>query len=239
MHVGRAFVDRANLRVAEQLGYGIVFGVSHPAEEIDAFRREPHRHLGGVVLRHGPGCHEVLPAVLQASGVPDHQPRGLELRHEFGNLKLNALELGETLAELPALLDIPQRVPESPFRDPDHLRSDRDTALVQRLDRDSVAVANLAYDVLSGYLAVIEEQLAGRRRPDPELVFFLANAEAWSVPFDQEGRDAPMARAGLGIRENQEQARFLGVGDPQFASVDDERVALSLCPRLHGERIAP
>ena len=45
----------------------------------------------------------------------------------------------------------------APLRDADHLRADADAALVQRLDRDLVALADRAEHVLVGHLAVIEE----------------------------------------------------------------------------------
>jgi hypothetical protein len=51
-------------------------------------------------------CRNGLPRVLEPRGVVDHQPRRLELGGHLRELELHALELGDALAELLALLHV-------------------------------------------------------------------------------------------------------------------------------------
>ena len=62
-------------------------------------------------------------------------------------LILHGLELGDRLAELLPLLDVRDGVIERALRQADHLRADADAPFVQRLDRDLVALADLAEHV--------------------------------------------------------------------------------------------
>ena len=64
---------------------------------------------------------------------------------------------------------------ERALREADHLRADADAPFVQRLDRDLVALADLAEHVRARHAAVVEQQLAGAARADAELVFLLAD----------------------------------------------------------------
>ena len=82
--------------------------------------------------------------VLQARGVVDHEPRRLELGGDLRVLELHALELGDRLAELLALGHVAEGVVERALGQADHLRADADAALVQGLDRDLVADADVA-----------------------------------------------------------------------------------------------
>ena len=87
---------------------------------------------------------------------------------------------------------------ERALRQADHLRADADASLVQRFDRDLVALADLAEHVRARHAAVLEQQLAGAARADAELVFLLADAEPGAAALDEERGDA--AIAGVGIR---------------------------------------
>ena len=57
--------------------------------------------------------------------------------------------------------------------DADHLRADADAPLVERLDGDLVALADLAEHVLLRHAAVFEDQLAGDEARMPSLSSFL------------------------------------------------------------------
>ena len=108
----------------------------------------------------------------------------------------------------------------------DHLRADADAAFVQRLDRDLVALAGFAEHVLFGNTAIFENQFAGGRSADAELVFLLADGESGEVFLDEERRDALVARRGIDRGEENEEAGLLAVGDPQLAAVEDVVAAL-------------
>ena len=97
---------------------------------------------------------------------------------------------------------------ERALRQTDHLRADTDAPFVERLDRDLVALADFANHVRLGNLAIVENQLAGGRRANPELVFFLPDLKSGEFALDQERRDAFVAGFGIHIGEKQEQARF-------------------------------
>ena len=65
------------------------------------------------------------------------------MRH-VGEHELDALELGDPLAELPALLDVGQRVVERALGDADGLRADGDPGVVEGAQGDLQTVADVA-----------------------------------------------------------------------------------------------
>ena len=67
---------------------------------------------------------------------------------------------------------------ERTFGQPEHLRRNANAAFVQRLDRDLVALAHLAQNAVSSNGHVIQNDFAGRRGANAELVFFLADLQA-------------------------------------------------------------
>jgi hypothetical protein len=90
----------------------------------------------------------------------------------------------------------------------------------QGFDGDLVAFADFSEDVGGGHPAVVEEELAGGGGADAELVFLLADGEAGGFTLDEEGRDALIAGRGINRSEDDEEASFGGVGDPELAAVD-------------------
>ena len=135
------------------------------------------------------------------------------------------------------LLGVMQTVVERALRDPDHLRADPDAALVERLDGDLVALAHLAEHVSLGHPAAFQHQLAGRGRPDAELVLLLADLEAREGALDQEARDALVALRGVDRRHHDEQVGLGRVGDPQLPARQLVVVALVGGPAGEGERV--
>ena len=73
-----------------------------------------------------------LAALGAGGGGVDHQPRGLDLHRHVGEHELHALEVGDRLAELLALLDVGDRRVERALRDADGLRADRRAGVVER-----------------------------------------------------------------------------------------------------------
>src|SRR6185503_1299282 len=106
------------------------------------------------------------------------------------------------------------------------LCADADASLVQRLDRHLVALADLAEHIRGRYAAVLEDELARARRPDPELVFLLADREAGHAAFDQERRDTAVTGLRIHRGEHDEEVRFVGVRDPELPPLQDEMVAV-------------
>ena len=74
----------------------------------------------------------------------------------------------------------------------------------KRLNRDLVALAGLAQHVLFGHAAVFENQFAGGRGADAELVFLLADGESGEIFLDQKCGDAFVSGAGIERGEEHE-----------------------------------
>ena len=135
------------------------------------------------------------------------------------------------LAELLALARVRHGMVQRAARQADHLRADGDAPFVQRLDGDLVALAHGADHVLLRHAAVVQNQLAGGRSANAQLVFFLAHLESRKLALDQKRRDAAVSGIRIGVGEQQEQSRFGGVGDPQLAAGEQKMVA-----RIHRAR---
>src|SRR5690606_10956829 len=193
LHRGRTLVDRPDLGVTVQLSAAVLSRERVAACEADALGGEPLSDRGRIELGHGRLREERLAGVLEPGRVVDEEPCGLEFRPHLGELELDALELGDRLAELFALLDVAERVVKGALREADHLRADGDPALVQRFDRDLVSLSDLAEDVLLGDDAVVHDQLGRRGGADPEFVLLLPDAEPGEIPLDEEGRDSAVA----------------------------------------------
>src|SRR4029079_1064715 len=117
-------------------------------------------------------------------------PRGFDVRRGARQLELDALELGQRLAGLLALFRVLRRVLDRVDRQAEHLRPDADAAFVERLDRDLVPLADLAQHRGFRHAAVFEDELAGARRANAELVFLLADGESGHAALDEERGDA-------------------------------------------------
>jgi hypothetical protein len=91
---------------------------------------------------------------------------------------LHRLERADRLPELLALVRVRHCPRERALRKADHLRRDANAPLVQDLDRDLVALANLADHVFSGDAQVVEVERARRRGTDTEFLLFLRDLDA-------------------------------------------------------------
>src|SRR5215469_13296423 len=106
---------------------------------------------------------------------------------------MNPLKFRDGLSELLSFLRVLGGVFPRAARNSQHLRADADAAFIQGFNRDLVSLADLTEHVFAPHAAVFENQLAGRRRPNAELVFFLAHRESGKALLDQEGGDTPVA----------------------------------------------
>ena len=68
----------------------------------------------------------------------------------------------------------------------------------------------------------------------PSLSSFLPTLKSREIALDQERRDAFVARFRIHIREQQEQARFGGIGDPELAA--GEAVVIARVDGARGQR---
>ena len=81
-------------------------------------------------------------------------------RH-VGEHELDALEVGDPLAELLALLDVVEGDVEGALGEPDGLRADGDPGVVQGAEGDLQALARRADDPVARDAHVVEVELAG------------------------------------------------------------------------------
>ena len=86
--------------------------------------------------------------------------RGVDLRRHVGEHELEALEVGEPRAELPALLHVAGRELERAAGDAERLRAHERPRAVERAHRVVEAAALVADEVLGRHRALVEHDLA-------------------------------------------------------------------------------
>src|SRR5262245_55383077 len=151
---------------------------------------------------------------------------------------LHRLEFGDRLAELLALAGVLDRMVERALRQADHLRADADAPLVERFDRNLVALADLAEDVVARHGAVLEQQLARAAGADPELVFLPANREARKTALHEKGGDSAVTGRWIHRSEHDDEIGFRAVGDPQFPAGEPPIAAALDCAGREREGVA-
>src|SRR4029079_3522310 len=110
----------------------------------------------------------------------------------------------DRFAELSALPGVSERRVERALRDSYHLRADADSPLIERFDRDLVALARFAENVRGGHPALVQQQLARAARSNTELVFLLPNRETGEARFDDERGDTAMTGRRVDRRQHDE-----------------------------------
>jgi hypothetical protein len=164
-------------------------------------------------------------------------PCGLQLHRHVGEHELDALELGDRLAELLALLDIAGGVVERALGDAQRLGGDGDPGVVEGLHRRGEAGALLADHAVGGDADVVEVDLAGRRALDAELLLGGAEGHALVALLDDERRDALAALLGVGHGHDRVELADAGVGDPALHAVQHPEVAVAHRAGLHPGRV--
>src|SRR5262249_14113329 len=155
-----------------------------------------------------------------------HQARGLDLSRRFGQLELDSLKFRYRLSERRPLFRVRCAVIPTPLRETDHLCANPDPALIQGFDSDFVAFANLAEDAGFGNAAIFQNQFAGARRANTEFVFLLANGKSGKIALDEECSDSFVSLFGVQIGENDKEARFRCIRDPELPAVENKMIAL-------------
>ena len=153
-----------------------------------------------------------LAAVLGARGLVDERPRGGDVARHLGEHELQALQLRQRRPERLALLEVRRRLLERGSGDPDARRADRDPALGQARERDSVSPALVA-EAVRGRERRRRRRSArrrgrpgcpsssrGRRTGSRASPFSTRNAVMPFEPFDgstsrRRGTDPPRARS--------------------------------------------
>src|SRR5262245_48157962 len=236
----RALVDLRDLRVAHHPLDGVFLHVAVPAEDLDGVGRDFHRHVRAVELRHRGDLRQLVVRRVLVDHLPDlvEEPASrLALRLHVGEHAGDQLVLGDRLAHRLAALRVLERIVGRALREPEALRRDPGPRAVEDPPRDLEALALLAQQVVRRDAHVVEEDLAGRRALDAHLRLDAPDLEPGRVGFDDEGGDSRVAGLGIGLREDDVQARDAGVRDEALAAVQDVRVAVE--PRLaaHGGRV--
>src|SRR5581483_2810759 len=102
---------------------------------------------------------------------------------------LHELVLADRLTERLALARVLDRTLEARTDDAARTGGDREPSLVERVHRDLEPLALFADQVLGGHLDVLEKELAGRARPDPELVLGVRAREPFHAFLEHERAD--------------------------------------------------
>uniref|UniRef100_A0A2M4BVI5 Uncharacterized protein n=1 Tax=Anopheles marajoara TaxID=58244 RepID=A0A2M4BVI5_9DIPT len=237
LHVGRSLVDRTDLAVTVELLLREVLGETDATHPVDALDGRPLGHLRGVILGHGGLLQERYTGLLQSGSIVHQQPGGLDLRRHRGNLVLHTLERVQIRTELFALQQVRDGGIEAALRQPDHLCSDTDAALVQETGRVLIALAELAQNVLLRNAHIIHMERAGTGSADTELALALAHGEALVLALHDERRDATVTGRRIRIGHNQEHTGQVRVGDPHLCPVQHVMVTVLFRRRLQRERI--
>jgi hypothetical protein len=99
------------------------------------------------------------------------------------NLKLNALKIGERLAELLAFLCVFRRELPGTACNSNHLSADADTAFIQSLNGDLVSLARFAQNIFFGNFAIFEDEFTSGGSADTEFVFFFSDGKSGEIFF--------------------------------------------------------
>ena len=195
--------------------------------DLDRVVRDARADLRGEQLGLRRDEPEVAALVLEPGGSPDEAARRLDLGRHVGDHERHALERADRPAELLARLRVRDRRVERALGDPDRQRTDRDPAAIEDPQERLEAAPLLAEHVRRRDARPVEDQLAGRRGMQPELVLEPPDREAGRVGGHDERADlggAVVARPAPG--GDDVGARLAGVGDEPLAAVEHPRAAV-------------
>src|SRR5262249_37713665 len=117
----------------------------------------------------------------------------------------------------------------------DGARAELEAADVEDVERDLVALADLAEDGVGADRGVLQDHLARRRAADAELLLLWPGREALRGALDDEGREV----LAVDLREHGEDVGEAGVGDELLRAGEPiAPVRLAVGARLRGERVA-
>src|SRR4029079_6701396 len=132
-----------------------------------------------------------------------------DARRHVGELPLDHPEARDRLAELSAVARVVERDRETLLGRADRAGTELEAADVEDVERDLVALADLAEDGVGGHLDVLEDQLARRRAADAELLLLRPGRKPLRRLLDDE-RGEVLA---VDLREDREDVREAGIRD--------------------------
>src|SRR6185503_11379241 len=91
-------------------------------------------------------------------------------------------------------------------------RAQAEAAVIERVQRDLVALANLAEHIASRHTHLLQQDWCRGRAVQAHLVFFLARAETWKRAFNDERREM----LAVNLREDDEEIGKATVADPHL-----------------------
>ena len=138
-----------------------------------------------------------LPAVAQRRGVQVHLPAGFDAGRHVGEAEVDRLMLDQRLAHALALARVREGGFERGARNAGRLRGDVDAAGLEVRQRDPIALAFLAEQMLS--LAVLENDLRGVGRVLAGLLLDPGHRVAGRRGGHDEGADATFLPALLSV----------------------------------------
>ena len=139
--------------------------------------------------------------LLEPRGAVREQARGVDLGRHVGELPLDRLEVADPAPELLALLRVRARDVERGLRDAERLRGDPDAPAVERRHRDAEAATLLVQQPIALDVRVLDREIRGRRRVEPELLLLARHAHVRCV--EDEAGDASRA-CGARVRAGEE-----------------------------------
>ena len=158
---------------------------------------------------------------------------GIHRRIHVGELALHELEGADRLAELLTLMDVGHDDVHGRLHDAERSGRQDGALVVEAAHQHIDALAEGTQHVLLGNLAILENQLAGRRAAHAHLVELLRHLEALAVGLDDEGRDAARAGGGIGLGVDDDHLGVGAVGDPHLRAIQHVAVALLVGTQLH------
>ena len=218
--LARAPAPQEEARVAEVALHGVLGREGVGREDPGGLVADPVRGLGGEELGHRSLPGDRAPLVDGPRRVVHEQARRVELGEHVDEPEGHRLVLADGLAERDALLRVAKRGVvgrpaeadrEGPGHHPD-LRQDAPHLL------DPARLA--AEEVLVGNDHVVEDDLAGGRRPHAELLDLLAERHAGKLPVDQEERDVLHPALGGRLRADRQHVGDGGVRDPRLGPLE-------------------
>ena len=157
-------------------------------------------------------------------------------RRHLAELVLDGAEAGDRHAELLARAPRTSPLRRSPPGRRPSTCAELEAAEVEDVERDLVALADLAEHVLGRHLDVLEDHRRRRRAVQAHLVLLLAAAHAGPGALDDEGGEV----LAVDLGEDDEEVGEAAVGDPHLLARQHEAaVGLPHRARLGAERVRP
>ena len=216
-------VELRDLRIPHHPLHWKLVDVAVAAQHLDRVRRDPHGGITGHEFTHrGPAAGVRRSRLDLRTGLVQELPSGLGGGVHIGQHRADHLEVADSLAELFALAGIGGCDIEGALGDPDRLGGDPWPAAVERLHRQSEAVALRADKVPGRDPHALEGQLGGGAAAQAHLVLQACDREARRRQLDDEAAQPSMARCTrIGDGEDRDDVGDGALADEPLGARDD------------------